>query len=131
MATKTELLIHNQQYRLIESSFDFHQPTDYNGRPSAKVRAGSIVALIDFDGEEELISWAGNDITTRSGKIIYYSADGMGIKFTLEFTDAYCSDMYIYQSNIVGGGVLSELKITAREMVIKGHTHTNNWPVKS
>ena len=130
MATKTELIIDNKQYKLIECSFDYHQPTDYNGMPRAKVRAGSILAVVDFDGQESLITWAGNDTTTRNGKIIYYKADGTGIKFTLDFKDAYCSDLYVYQNNLVGGGVLSEIKINAREMTISGHTHTNNWPTR-
>ncbi|WP_062055218.1 type VI secretion system tube protein TssD [Aquimarina longa] len=128
MATKTELIIDKKQYRLLECSFDYHQSVDHSGKPSARVRAGSILVVVDFDGEEELINWAGNDHTTRSGKIIFYKSDGMGIKFNLEFSEAYCSDMYVYQSNLVGGGVLSELKINARKMTVTGHTHTNNWP---
>jgi ABC-type uncharacterized transport system ATPase subunit len=130
MTIKTELIINNKQYKLIECSFDYHQPTDYSGMPSARVRAGSILAVIDFNGQEDLIAWADGNTTTRSGKIIYYKADGMGIKFTLNFEDAYCSDLYVYQNNFVGSGVLSEIKINARKITIKGHTHTNNWAVK-
>ncbi|WP_108867350.1 type VI secretion system tube protein TssD [Aquimarina aquimarini] len=129
MATKTELIIDNKAYKLIECSFDYHKPVDYSGRPSARVRAGSILIVLDFDGQDDLIDWAGNDTATRDGKIIFYKGDGMGIKFTLDFKRAYCSDMYTYHSNLEGGGVVSELKINAHQMSVKGHTHINNWPV--
>ncbi|WP_108868679.1 type VI secretion system tube protein TssD [Aquimarina aquimarini] len=131
MATKTELIIENKTYSLLECTFDYHKPIDYSGRPSARVQAGSIMVVIDFDGQDELINWAGSDTTTYDGKIIFYKGDGTGIKFTLDFKTAFCTDMSTYHSNLNGGGVVSELMINAHKMSIKGHTHTNNWPVAS
>ncbi|WP_234859533.1 type VI secretion system tube protein TssD [Aquimarina aquimarini] len=128
MPIKTQLIIDHKRYNLMECFFNFSKPRNDTDRERVKSKENSIIVLIDFDKQKELVDWAESDTATRNGRIIFFNEDETGIKFSLIFQKGYCIDLSIEHSDFSETKMRAKLKIRADKMSITTDAYISDFP---
>ncbi len=131
MSFHAKLEIDDASYTLLDCSFDFDQPLDHNGRPSASPRGGIIVLSLEFEKKTDLLTWAISPTETKSGQVVFMKRDSMASLMTLKFSNAYCARLSGYYHAVSNEPFKLKLKISAEVLTIGDAEYKNNWPSKA
>ncbi len=131
MSFQAKLEIDDTSYNLLDCTFEFDQPLDHNGRPSAAPRGGIIVLSLEFEKKTDLLNWAISPTETKSGQIVFMKRDAMASLMTLKFSNAYCARLSGFYHAVSNEPFKLKLKISAEKLTIGDATFTNNWPSKA
>jgi len=129
MAFKAVLTIGEDEYKVLDFSYEFKRNIDQRGRPSSETRVGLINATVESVNNNNLASWGMFQMTTKSGKITVYDRDSESSYKVIEFRDAY---LYAFQERFNGfdtSPMVISLSISARDFVLNpgGLEFINDW----
>ncbi|PKV50741.1 hypothetical protein ATE84_2807 [Aquimarina sp. MAR_2010_214] len=131
MSFLAKLNIDGEEFNVLECDFGIKQNMDETGRPSAKPKGGQIHLLIESNLKIDFFDWATSGSAIKSGEIVFYRRDNVSSLKKAEFRDAYCVE-YRERFNASDSEPLRVfLVLSAKELVMRGTTFTNNWPLKA
>ncbi|WP_340199089.1 type VI secretion system tube protein TssD [Ascidiimonas sp. W6] len=131
MSFLAKLSLDGEEFNILECSFGIDQNADESGRPSAKPKGGQIELLVESTVKIDFFEWASSRSATKSGEIIFFRRDNISSLKKLEFKEAYCLK-YREVFNAVDSQPLRILLVlSAKELVMRGTTFSNNWPLKA
>ncbi len=130
MSFLAKLNIDGEDFNILECDFGIKQNADESGRPSSKPKGGQIYLLIESNIKLDFFEWATSGSATKNGEIVFYRRDNISSLKKVEFKDAYCLE-YKERFNAVDSQPLQiVLMLSAKELVMRGTTFQNNWPMK-
>ena len=129
MAFKATLKIGDDEYNVLEFSYDFKRQIDQRGRPSSETRIGMIYITVESVNNNNLASWGMFQMTTTSGKITVYDRDSESPYKTIEFRDAYLSSFEERFNGFDTSPMVISLSITSKELILNpgGLEYNNLW----
>ncbi len=128
MSFLAKLMLDGEEFNVISCRHKTTQGTNENGMPSSKIRGGKISILVESNMKIDFYEWATSSSATKNGEIIFFKRDNISSLKTLEFVDAYCVE-HIESFDAVNDQPLTiEMVLSAREITIRGTSHSNNWP---
>jgi len=131
MSFLAKLSIDGEEFNILRCDFGIKQNSDETGRPSAKPKGGQINLLIESNIKIDFFEWASSGSATKSGEIVYYRRDNVSSLKKLEFREAYCLEYKECFDAIDSQPLQILLTLSAKELVMRGSTFENNWPLKS
>jgi len=114
MALDAKLTIDNRSYSVQDLDYRLSQPTD-KGKPAGVTSGGQInftvlAAQDDFTFHE----WVLSLVNVKNGEFFLPITEGIEhLVMTLEFEDAYCTDLQVFYSNISEKQVYMKITISA------------------
>ncbi len=130
MSFLAKLNLDGEEFNIIDFEYETHQNLDPSGQVSSKVRAGTMRILLESNIKVDFYEWAISETATKDGEIIFYKRDNISSLKKIEFKDAYCVSSKEKFNAEDNKPLRTMLFLSAREMSIRGTTHTNNWPSK-
>jgi len=117
------------EYNVLECEYEFNQPVDSNGKPSANPRGGLINFTILAPDESDTLfyEWMFSKAEVKQGKFIFPITVGTDHnKKILEFEFGHCIHLYEYFNN--QNSIQMYMKITVSAAIIKfgKAVYTNN-----
>lgn len=131
MSFLAKLKIENVEYNVLSLDWNIEQSFDDTGLPIERTQAGQIKVTYESTKDTEIISWALSNRGLKNGELTLYNRDSVSTFRKIEFRDAYCVNFNEKFDNINNKPLLSEILISARELIIKDAKHVNNWPATS
>ncbi|WP_103070930.1 type VI secretion system tube protein TssD [Aquimarina sediminis] len=130
MSFLAKLNIDGEEFNILECDFGLKQNADETGRPSAKPKGGQIRLLIESNVKLDFFEWAASGSATKNGGIVFYRRDNVSSLKKLEFRDTYCLEYRELFNAVDDKPLRIYLTLSAKELVMRGTTFTNNWPMK-
>ncbi|WP_271785211.1 type VI secretion system tube protein TssD [Aquimarina algiphila] len=127
MSFLAKLKIDNIEYNVLKARYSIHQSDDETGLPNERPTAGKLFLTVESNKSTDAISWAMSNKMLKDGTLTFYNRDAISTFRKIEFKDAYCLkfEEIFHSSNT--DPLLSELIISAKELIIKDVSHTNPW----
>lgn len=76
--------------KILECDYGFSQAVDESFQPCERPKGGLINVVIESTANTEFTEWMISPTDKKSGKILFYKRDGMGVMRKLQFEEAYC-----------------------------------------
>ncbi|TPN81235.1 type VI secretion system tube protein TssD [Aquimarina algicola] len=131
MSFLSKLHIDGEEFNVLEFEFSVEQSVDESNRPCARPKGGVIEMLIESNTKVDFFEWSKSSSATKDGRIEFYRRDNISSLKKLQFNEAYCIK-YTEKFNSIDNEPLKIfLKISAKELTMRGTTLTNNWPLKA
>ena len=129
MALEAKLKIEGKSYTVLESSYEFNQPIDSNGKPSAYPRGGLINITIQApDNKDSLFhEWMFSKSEVKEGEIDFTVTKELNHNSKLlKFEYAHCIHLNEYFNNTNTIQMYMKIIISAAIIKFGSVTYTNN-----
>ncbi len=131
MSFLSKIIIDDDSLNVLQCSFSFDQGADRTGRPSQKPIGGQIQLIVESTNKTDFLEWMISPDMTKDGEITFYKRDNMSSLKTLKFKDAFCLNYREDFDAVSDKPLTTRFIISAKELIIKDTTYTNNWPDKA
>ena len=129
MSFKAEFEVNGKKYRVLHCSYTMSQDIDATGRPSSRVRAGSIQLEVESTGDTALAEWAFDAFKEQDGKITFYQRNSDQKMKDLSFKNGYIVNYSEAFTNQGENPMNEHFVITSKEIKIGNAEHKNDWPI--
>ncbi len=131
MSFLSKLHLDGEEFNILQCEFSIEQSVDESNRPCARPKGGVIEMLIESNTKLDFFEWSISSSATKNGEISFSRRDNISTLKKLQFNEAYCIK-YTEKFNSTDNEPLKIfLRISAKELVMRGTTLTNNWPLKA
>ena len=127
MSFLAKLHIDDQEFNILEFSFDVTQPTNSVGQVISTPNLGSIDVLIESRSNTEFYAWSIGINTIKDGEIIFYKRDNSAKARTLEFKDSICVYFKETFNSNSNNPMKTRLKISARSVTLDDTEYEVSW----
>lgn len=128
MSFISNLEIEGNSYKVLHSSFNFNQSVGSNLKPSGKPQGGILNVTLELDKNTDFFYWMINSSITKDGSLVFYNRDAMSRQITLDFTNAFCTNLTGVYDAHNNEPLKISLSIVAETININNEVeHINNW----
>ncbi len=131
MSFLAKLIIGREEFTVLKSRYSIDQSDDETGLPAERSKAGKLFVTVESVKNTEVISWAMSNKGLKDGELVLYNRDAISVFRKVEFKQAYCLKFEEIFDAIDNNPLMSEIIISAKELVIRDAVHKNNWPLIS
>jgi|GEM_PF-6525937 len=85
-----ELQVAGGSYRVVHCGYSCTQPTDAQGRVTAKMRHNPLQLVLDVPPDDALVGWAATPHKPLAGQVVFYDIATQVAHETIAFTDGEC-----------------------------------------
>ncbi len=129
MSFLAKLIVDGKQYSILHCLYNFEQPMDGTGKPSARPVGGRIMVTIEADGSYDLLHWMSSPDQTKNGSIVFYKRDALSRLQEVIFENAYCVSLEVEFDAIDDSPLQKRIVISAKSLKIGDMTFDNNWGI--
>jgi hypothetical protein len=116
-------ILGGRTYGIVECSYSFSQTTDETGKPTSRTKGGTITFTMPSTSDEDTFfyHWMFNKTEVQSGRLKFtvFTSDNRKSYKTIEFTNAYCTELKDYFNNNDSKLMYTTVTISA-EIIIVG-----------
>jgi len=128
MSFLAKLKIDDEEYNILEFSFDVTQPTSQDGRTIGLPILGNIDILLESRSATEFYAWSLGKSYRKDGEIVFYKRDTvMAIARTLVFKAALCAYYKETFNSNSTNPMKTRLKLAAEIVNLDSTEHEVPW----
>lgn len=127
MSFLAKLTIDDQEFNVLEFSFEVNQETDPRGLASGYPVLGAINLLIESSNNLDFFGWSVATGLYKEGKIVFFKRDAMAKHKTVEFVGGICVGYQETFNSSDTSPMKTRIIIRADTITIEDSEFTNNW----
>ncbi|MGB1308471.1 MAG: type VI secretion system tube protein TssD [Oceanihabitans sp.] len=127
MSFLAKLTIEDQEFNVLDFSFEVTQQTDSRGLASGYPNLGALNILIESSNDLDFYAWSINSNAAKDGKIIFYKRDAMAKHKTIEFNGAVCVGYKESFNSNDSSPMKTRIIIRANAIIVENTGYVNNW----
>lgn len=123
------LSLADQEFPVVQCTYEFSQATNERGRVSAKVRSGLITLHLDVPDGDQLLAWAADPQKKHSGHLTFQETNRPIAREVLAFEDGFCvsyEEVFVAGSN-AAGAYHCMLQISAAKLTLGTAEKDSAW----
>lgn len=127
MSFLAKLNINDEEFNVLECSFDILQKTDHSNRPSGIPIIGTVDVLIETSNKTNFYAWSFAPNELKDGEIVFFKRDLMASYKTIVFKKAYCVEYFEVFNNNDQNPMKIKLTLACNSLDINGVDYVNPW----
>jgi len=128
MSFQATLNLDGKEMRVLHCSFNFNRDVDATGRPSSRVRGGTIHLEVESTEDSSLFAWIAGVFDTKDGKVTFLKRDSNTKMKELYWKTGYIIS-YTEALDAIGENPMTiKFTISAQEVGVDDAAYLNPWP---
>ena len=123
------LSLADQDFPVVNCSYEFNQATSDRGRVAAKVRSGIITLHLDVPDGDQLLAWAADPHKKLGGHLTFRETNRPIAREVLAFEDGFCvsyEEVFVAGSS-AAGAYQCILQISAAKLTLNAAEKDSAW----